>query len=645
MSNTTFSAVLRIGQVGLVLLAVSLGCTPSEQKDGGDANDNGNPKPSPSAQAPDQSGAQPGGPSGEPGQIAPQGSLPLPPPDMPKFGGSDAPGPLPTPSAGAPSDPTANWPPESSEPLPLGQRPNPLRKEQDPTGQNPIRPGVDAPPGPGVAPPGPAPSAPVNGDDHASPGAKGGEDEKPFDPIKENGPIFEGWTVPKLAIVITGREDGYMEPCGCAGLDRMKGGMSRRHTMIELMRDKWHWPVLAVDAGGLSKGFGVQTEIKFRITVEAMRKMRYEAVAFGKNDLQLPAGELVSVAASLGPDDPSPFVSANVGLISLADGYTDRSRIVERGGLTIGITSVLGKEYQREIHNGDVELIDPAAAIAQVLPELKKKCNLLILLAHCEKDEAIELARQFPDFRLVVTSGGLPSPPDNPERIENTESLLIEVGEKGMDAVVLGLYNDPKEPLRYQRVPLDSRFPASQDMKRLMVAYQEELKRLGLSGLRIKAVSHPLEETNGPFVGSEACKSCHEESYRVWKKSGHAHAWKTLKETDPPRVHDPQCISCHVVGWHPTEYFPYKSGFLSDQTTPKLIDVGCESCHGPGGAHCAAEEGSDLALQEKLQKAMVVTKEQSQKDHTKWCQNCHDIDNSPDFNFKTYWPQIEHYED
>ena len=27
------------------------------------------------------------------------------------------------------------------------------------------------------------------------------------------------------------------------------------------------------------------------------------------------------------------------------------------------------------------------------------------------------------------------------------------------------------------------------------------------------------------------------------------------------------------------------------------------------------------------------------------CMNCHDIDNSPDFDFETYWPKIEHREE
>ena len=76
-----------------------------------------------------------------------------------------------------------------------------------------------------------------------------------------------------------------------------------------------------------------------------------------------------------------------------------------------------------------------------------------------------------------------------------------------------------------------------------------------------------------------------------------------------------------------------------------MINVGCEDCHGPGEKHVEAEMGADTALQEKLQKVMVVTKEQAQTDKTHWCLNCHDLDNSPDFNFDEYWPKIEHSED
>src|SRR5262245_15412238 len=43
-----------------------------------------------------------------------------------------------------------------------------------------------------------------------------GEAKPKFDPERINGKFFEGWKTPRLALLITGRQDGYLEPCGCA---------------------------------------------------------------------------------------------------------------------------------------------------------------------------------------------------------------------------------------------------------------------------------------------------------------------------------------------------------------------------------------------------------------------------------------------
>ena len=461
---------------------------------------------------------------------------------------------------------------------------------------------------------------------------------EPFDPIKANGKIFEDWPKPQAALVITGMEEGYLEPCGCAGLDRMKGGMSRRHAFFEELRKK-DWPVVGLDVGGLVRGFGRQAELKFQTTVEGKRKMSYDAIAFGADDLRLPAGELVAVAAAVN-DKPSPFVAANVGLFGFDSQITPKSRIVEVGKMKIGITAVLGKKYQKEIHNDEIEMIDPAAALEKIAPELKKNADYRVLLAHATMEEAVALAKQFPVFNVVVVSDGQPEPPAMPDKIPGTKTLLITVGYKGMNAIVLGLYDDDPS-FRYQRVPLDSRFTASPDMKLLMRAYQEQLKAIGFAGLGLRALPHPLAETNGRFIGTEKCASCHEKSYDVWKKSGHARAYDTLEKLDPPRNFDPECVSCHVTGWHPTKFFPYTSGFETQKKTPHLVNVGCEDCHGPGEKHAAAELGSDKQLQEKCRKTIIVTKAEAKKQQ---CYSCHDLDNSPDFEFDKYWPFVEHKE-
>ncbi len=520
-----------------------------------------------------------------------------------------------------------------TEPL----RPEQIRLEMRPKASNASGPSAELPGGSDS----PAPSGPV------APTPSGGaasSQRPPFDPYKEHGDFFVGWPNPKLALVLTGSRNGYIEPCGCAGKDRMKGGISRLHSMLLQLRENRKWPTVAFDVGGISQGVGLQGVLKFHVLADCMRKMGYDAVAFGAADLKFDLGDLIAVASEV-DGKPGLFISSNVGLLGWDAGFTGKPRVVQAGGLKIGAIAVLGREFQKQIFSNDIQFEDPEKVARQQAEKLRSECDLLVLLAHASREESIELAKKVPQFDLVVTSGGAPEPPAQPQPIEGQKSWLIEVGEKGMYAVVVGIYDDPAQPRRYQRVVLDSRYPESEAMKQIMVAYQEQLKDLGLKGLGIQPVRHPRQEINGTFVGSKECESCHEPSYKVWKRSGHAQAWDTLVHLDPPRQYDPECITCHVVGWNPQKYFPYQGGFWGEKETPHLVGVGCENCHGPGGKHVEAELGrlgTDDAIKQKYRQAMILTLAEAEKAA---CLECHDLDNSPDFDFKTYWPKVEHREE
>jgi len=478
-----------------------------------------------------------------------------------------------------------------------------------------------------------------------------GHGEKP-DPVAANGPIFKGWPRPQLVFLFSGEMDGYLEPCGCAGLDNQKGGLKRRHTLLQQLEAKG-WPVVALDLGGEVRRLGPQAEIKYRYSLKSLLGMGYDSVALGSRELLLDANYL-AVALSDFMEGGSPIVSANVAIIDAEIGLTSRYRVVKKGGKRIGVTSVLGRKHRVALQNAsDIHWTAPEKALAEVVAQLEaERCDMLVLLVHADPQEATQLAQQFPQFQLVATTGGAPEQPLRMVKIEGSKVPLVEVGHKGMYVSVIGMFDDPKKPLRYQRVPMDHRFEDSQAMQALLVAYQQELEGLGLEGLGITGVRH----TEGKFIGSEACADCHAEATEVFLATPHAHATDTLAQLDPPRHFDPECLSCHATGWNPRKFFPYRSGYLGLTKTPALAGNGCENCHGPGAAHVAAESGDkevDDAELERLRASLrmkIIENEGNQKGQVyengvvvQKCMECHDEDNSPDFDFQKYWPKVEHY--
>src|SRR5262249_54243416 len=152
------------------------------------------------------------------------------------------------------------------------------------------------------------------------------------------------------------------------------------------------------------------------------------------------------------------------------------------------VTSVLGDEYRRTVSDAEIKSKSAEEAIAQVLPQLQKaKCDVLVLLSHATIAESQALAKKFPQFNVVVSAGGADVPPAEAAIVPGTKTRLIEVGHKGMYAIALGLYDDPNQ-VRYERVPLDTRFGDSKRMIQRLAGLQDQLKSLGLEGLGIKPV-------------------------------------------------------------------------------------------------------------------------------------------------------------
>ena len=137
------------------------------------------------------------------------------------------------------------------------------------------------------------------------------------------------------------------------------------------------------------------------------------------------------------------------------------------------------------------------------------------------------------------------------------------------------------------------------------------------------------------YVGNNKCKMCHINEYKSWQTLDHAKAMETLKSGDKAKIDEmagklsvklsgsaaenESCIGCHSVGYQ-------LGGYLATPDSTKnagLAAVGCESCHGPGSKHVAADKAAKKSLiNGKPSEAM--------------CKNCHNATMSPKFDLATY---------
>lgn len=390
-------------------------------------------------------------------------------------------------------------------------------------------------------------------------------------------------------LMIEGDADGYLSPCGCTF--PMTGGVRRRASFIRTHRDA---QTVVLDAGGLGGAPGRQGEMKAETAAQVAASIGADAVHITERDARLGPGSVRSVGNLAGDR----LVSTNL----RANAFEGVRPYVVKGPFLIGGVSAAPAAIADALR---VPTLSPDEAAQAVVTAAKGQRKRAVVMFSGDLISARKLASEHPGIDLLIyRSGGAPS--DRMEKVGSTH--LVTLGEKGK--VVLQLKFDGKAFSAYSVARLGPEVPDDPSVSRL---YRTYLRRVDAANL----LARLPRRSGAEFAGTETCGSCHEKAMAVWSRSGHSHALKTLEKEGHGR--DPDCVSCHVTG------LEFSTGFQSRVVTPTLAEVGCESCHGAGAAHAADPEGVHLP-----------------KIGEQACASCHQVEQSPNFRFETYWPKIAH---
>jgi hypothetical protein len=454
--------------------------------------------------------------------------------------------------------------------------------------------------------------------------------------------------------------------------------------------------VVAVDLGDIAQREGPaklpnqQGLIKYRYTMKALKAMDYTAVSVGAHEAAL---RLFDVLGGYALNEPSPrVVVANLDKPEVNfPGQTapGASKTAAGTSVKVGVTGVVGPAVADRIKalDRDVSFTPVRAALERVLKQMRdKQVDLPVLLYQGpingnrkgpEPTEAVAWARAFPQFPVVLCLSEGDEPPalpltvTHPDPQVKSQTLVVTLGHKAKYVGVVGVYRTgkpaPPFTFRYQLVELGPEYAtpegqeADQPIIRLMEDYTRELRgnlkmfpggeylaRYGQRKHELQA-RPPVPGLRKPgdptYVGSEACKKCHESAYEVWQKSRHSHAYQALVDAKRPslRQYDPECVVCHVTG------FGYQGGFRDAVQTPRLLNVGCESCHGPASLHVANATNPEWQARMNPWRAPEGEKPEDRarrKDRIdQFCQRCHDTDNDVTWahgGFAKKWPGIAH---
>lgn len=345
-----------------------------------------------------------------------------------------------------------------------------------------------------------------------------------------------------------------------------------------------------------------------------MKGYGYDAITIGESELRL--GE--DLVRSLATDRSIPFVSANFHDTETGRRLFPEKRIVEKGGVRIGITAVTvpGVGALPNVEDFGLRIDDPEEVLPRILGELRREADVVVLVARMSSRTARILGERFRGMIDVVIVGD-GEPGRGVVHPENGGAVYITSGDRGQ---ALGVTRIALEENRIERITgdefvLSRDYPEDPDILSMVNDFQTNLNALMKTG-QTKATVNRASPDGHYYVTASNCADCHVEEFTIWQETPHAHAFETLVQAGMESL--PECYACHVTGHgDPAGYIP------SQKEPAELINVQCEVCHDKGSRHSrTGDYGRSLLMNS--------------------CIACHDSGNSPDFDPEVYWRMIQH---
>ncbi len=248
----------------------------------------------------------------------------------------------------------------------------------------------------------------------------------------------------------------------------------------------------------------------------------------------------------------------------------------------------------------------------------KTGADFVVILSNLSKEQNREIASKYPNLSAILSS--------ETGEAEQVGSVLLAYSSargKTLGALTLSHAGEGAN-VSAQQIALTEEVADDPDIRKLLTDFYEQVANTPhlQAGGKPLFFDEPLErEAQNVYVGSQACKECHQKEFEQWSHTSHAATFNTLLTVG--RHFYPDCVSCHVTG------FGYSSGYqIGNSERKQLAEVGCETCHGPGKGHTYTPLKTNIRGRVEA----------------RICMECHTPEHSPGFNeiVQKVMPEVDH---
>ncbi len=340
-----------------------------------------------------------------------------------------------------------------------------------------------------------------------------------------------------LRIYYTANRQGELDPCGCAV--NQIGGLGRLQAFLDNEgKSGGERPVFFGDAGDT---FFSAPQLPERRLKDEIWRARYIANvyrwfgvdAFTPGERDFAAG--LSTLKSLETVSGALAVSAN---LTGDDGKLlfERTHVFDKKGIKVGVTGVSDEKAIERVKG--VKALPAEEALKGALAELKASgAEVIVVLSHLGLTRDKTIAKDS-GIDLIIGSHSLDA---LSEPIHVGDTMVVQPLPQGEQ---IGIFDFTAEKRVHRLADLGKDLDAENRVTKWIDRYKREVRDRALA--ESDKVQPPASDK--PFVANPMyCRNCHQKQVDFWQTTKHASAYLVLYAKN--QHFDPECISCHSIGF------------------------------------------------------------------------------------------------